>query len=379
MYDTGVVTLSTPFYGADSKGNIVPFEYTIPSNDSTATSHTSMENGYVYGYKYILTLWWDVDTSDYSKNCVSSYETVFFAKGAPSIAIDAFGTKNAAGVPVVDSSSCDFTATYSQPNNAGILWFRWTLANADHSRIIEQTKDIYANTAVTYNCTGLATGTDYAVRVEAQNQDGVFVDSGWVNFTVEYVEVELNSAVVVAVTDKCGISIDIGGIRYIEGKPDNGNYRYLTPLPVDGRTCVEIDAGNAITFSGSEHFNLDIPTSGEHVWSGYIKGDNDSIYYASGTSDEDGSAFTMTLSHHDTKHGLYPAEDLYPADDLYPVDDDGGYFKLDWNGEEFVVDCHDYLPEMYWFVATMSAGGLKVYAVPFDVSFIANATVILPS
>ena len=80
-----------------------------------------------------------------------------------------------------------------------------------------------------------------------------------------------------------------------------------------------------------------------------------------------------------TKHGLYPAEDLYPADDLYPVDDDGGYFKLNWNGEEFVVDCHDYLPEMYWFVATMSAGGLKVYAVPFDVSFIANATVILPS
>ena len=91
IYDTGVVTLSAPFYGADSKGNIVPFENTIPSNDGTATSHTSMENGYVYGYKYILTLWWDVDTSDYSKNCVSSYETVFFAKGAPSIAIDAFG------------------------------------------------------------------------------------------------------------------------------------------------------------------------------------------------------------------------------------------------------------------------------------------------
>lgn len=380
MYDTGVVELEAPFYGANAKGDVVPFEYTVPSNDSAATAHTDMENGYIYGYKYILTLWWDLDTNDYSKNCISSYETVFFAKGTPSIAIDSFSTStNDAGLPVIDSSSCNFSATYSQPNNAGILWFRWTLANADHTQIIERTKDIYANAAVAYACTGLATGTEYAVRVEAQNQDGVFVDSGWVNFAVDYVEVELNSAVVVAVTDKCGISIDIGGIRYIEGEPDNDNYRYLTPLPVDGRTCVEIDAGNAITFSSSEHFTFDIPTSGEHVWSGYIKGDNSSIYYASGTSDIDGSVFSMTLSHAGTEHGLYPADDLYPADNLYPADDDGGYFKLDWNGEEFVVNCHDYLPELYWFVVTMSAGGLKVYAVPFDASFIANATVISPS
>ena len=78
VYNSGVIVLDSPFYGTNSAGDSVPFEYSIPAN-------SGVTNGYTYGYKYILTLWWEVDSSDYTTGCVESFETVFYARATPTV------------------------------------------------------------------------------------------------------------------------------------------------------------------------------------------------------------------------------------------------------------------------------------------------------
>lgn len=380
VYDTGVVTLATPFYGADSFGDVVRFTFTIPSNSTSVTPHTTMQNGYIYGYKYILTLWWDLNTSDYSSGCVNSYETVFDAKATPTVSINSFSSQTSNGLPLVTSRSCTWTATYNQANNTGVQWFRWTLALAsNHANIVDQTNKIDTNSAVQYTHDGLVSGTNYAINVEVQTQDGVLIESGWTSFTVSYVAGELNSVVEISLTSDNGIKLDWGSLKYIIGSPNNSDYRYLKPVPYIGHTCVELLDGNTITFTSSENFAIDIPINAEHVWSGYIEGDSTDIYYASGTDDSNASYY-IKLSHAGSSHGLLPSATLYPSESLYPAPDDGGYFLLDINGaSSYTVSTEDYYPSYHWFVVRMSESGMVVYAAPFDTQVIEDATVVTPS
>ena len=349
VYDSGIVKLDKPCYGADSNGNIVPFEYVIPpcadsmdnytvgatynsetgectlnydsftyepnaivgfkvpekigdasfvsviinnksyavnitdsgvvdwnagdvvflqlnESDLTATptndvKYTMIENGYIYGYKYVLTLWWDLNENDYSKGCIDSFETVFWAKSTPTLTINVFyETTDDNGMPVITIKVCDWGATYSHQSNVGVAWFQWILSEAaDHTRIIDDTGRIYTNSPIAYEFSGLSTGQTYSICVNLQTQDGVTITSDWVDFTVDYEVVEIKSAVVVSHTDYDGIKVDWGNLKYVSGNPNNDNYRYLKQLPIEGHTCVELLSGNNITFTSSEHFDVDIP------------------------------------------------------------------------------------------------------------------------
>lgn len=369
VYDTGIVALDEPFYGADSHGDAVRFEFTIPSNDPLVTPHTLIENGYIYKYKYILTFWWDLDPFDYSKGCVNSYETVFDAKAAPSIAILPFTAETTAeGLPLVSSRMCTWEAAYSQ-SGVSVLWFKWTLALAsDHQSYIGRTKEIYSNSAMRYSYDGLLAGTRYAIQIEAKTQAGTMVRSDWIEFEVSYESSGLRSVVEIMTTSNCGIKVDASSLKYIEGVPLTNEYRYLGSVPAEGHTCIEIDLDNAITFTSSEHFSLNIPLDAEQVWSGYIREDNAAIYYASGTDDDNNDeSFYFELSHSGSEPGLVPSETLYPSEDLYPYDDKGGYFLLDVNGaDSYMASTDAYYPALHWFVVIMGRDGLHIYAAPLD-------------
>lgn len=379
VYDSGIVELEVPFYGADSRGDVVRFEYAVPSNDSEQESYTEIENGYIYGYKYILTVWWDLDASDYSSGCVDSYETVFYAYSTPTIAIDSFTSVMSGTLPVVEAKACTWHATYTQANVIPVQWFQWTLALAsDHNSVVEQTNRIYSNSAVAYTHDGLISGTNYAIKVDAQTKTGVLITSGWTDFAVAYSAGILKSVVEISVTGDNGIKLDWGKLKYIEGVPNNQDYQYLTPVPNEGHTAVELLDGNTITFASSTHFALEIPLEAEHVWSGYIDDDNADIYYASGTDDND-AAFYIQLSHAGSSPGLWPSTTLYPSVTLYPIADNGGYFLLDVNAtSSHQVSTEHYYPSLYWFVIKMGINGMSVYATPIELSVISDATVIAP-
>lgn len=365
VYDTGIITLTTPFYGADASGNIVPFTYVIPSNDSTQVSYTTMENGYIYGYKYILTLWWDYNASALSEGSIDSYEYVFYAKATPTLSINAFGTGEYHDtLPIIDSRSATWTATYAQTNDVGITWFQWTLALADdHTDIVDQTKKIYSNSSLGYSYDGLTNGTGYAIKVTLQNEDGVSLSSNWVDFYVDYETISIQSAIIQSVTDYGGILTNWGDLQYITGTPNNSFYQYLEYLPAANHICVELLATHTISFTSSQHFNLEIPIDAEQVWSGYIAQDSNEIYYASGT-DKNGSAYYMRLSHTGSVDGLMPSNTLVPSNTLKPHEGEGGHFLLDINGNaSYQYDTEPVANN--WYVVRMSPSGINVSETDF--------------
>lgn len=363
VFDSGIIALDEPFYGADYSGNIVLFEYTVPSNSPSHTPHTTMENGYIYGYKHVLKLWWDLDTNNYEANSIISYEYVFKARAQATISINPFTVFFDGATPVVKNRKCVWGVTYNQANNVGINWFRWTLALAsDKASVVKQTNRIYTNSSIKFQYDGLTTGIIYSIRAEAQTQDGVIIYSDWVDFIVDYEMVSVDSAIEISQTEY-GIKLDWGNLQFIEGVPNNYNWQYVENRPVQNSTCVEVSLGTNITFTSSEHFNVAIPLTGDQYWSAYFREDSSELYYASGT-DDNGDPYYIKLSHSGSAPGLFPSDVLYPSDTLYPTDNDGGYFELDINGESSYIAYTGY-PEQYWFVVKMNTSGMQVFEIPY--------------
>ena len=357
VYNSGVIVLDSPFYGTNSAGDSVPFEYSISAN-------SGVTNGYTYGYKYILTLWWEVDSSDYTTGCVESFETVFYARATPTVSIDAISSKtNDAGLPVISTKSHTFSATYTQANNVPVEWYRWSLKRKDTGAVIEQTDLIYSGAKVEFLYEGLNTGITYSIMVEVQNQDGIVIVSDWVDFEVSYQTTHIQSAVEVTPTDDDGIKIDFGGLKYIEGSPSDTNWRFISPCPDDGHYAVELDSGSSITFTGTEHFAVDIPIDGECVVSFYIPEDSEEIFYASGT-DDNGADYYVKLSYFGHTPGLEPSDSLAPSNGLVPSDGTVGQFTLDVNGDKYYYTPRGRIPST-WFVACISKNGMTLYESEF--------------
>lgn len=382
VYASGIIELPEPFYGTDQRGDPVRFEFDVPSNDPLESVHTDIANGYINGYKYVLALWWNLDPADYGAGCIESYETVFYAKSAPTITIDSNFTSEFTeeSLPLVESHACTWTAVYTQANNVGLMWFQWRLALAsDHTHIVDQTSQLRASSRLIYTHEGLVSGTNYSIMILAQNADGVLFASEWVDFAALYNAGTVSSVVKITLTNDNGVKVDMGDIKYIEGVPNNGDYRYLTPLPTDGHTCVELLAGNVITFESSVHFAFETPLDSDLIWSANIDGDYAALYRADGT-DENEESYYIELSHAGSEPGLQPSEDLYPSETLYPKADNGGYFVLDVNGEDsFTVSTQDYYPSYHWFVVRMNRTGMAVYAAEIDPQLILDADVITPA
>nr|DAQ86988.1 MAG TPA: hypothetical protein [Caudoviricetes sp.] len=372
VYNSGVIQLSTPFYGTSPAGKTIPFTYTVPST-------SGVTNGYTYGYKYILTLWWELDTTDYTTGCVQSFESVFYARSAPTLSIATISTSvSASGLPIVSSRSHTFEGQYYQSNNVGVAWFSWTLATKNNlSSPVASIGPVYSCPKIEFEYDGLMSGTDYCIKVDARTQDGIEVSSGWVDFTVSYGTVTIQSAVEVEQTPENGLLIDFGNIKYIEGAPSSNNWRFIKPCPSEGHTCVEIDSGTNIVFTSSEHFDVDIPVGGEIVTSFYLSADSSEILYASGTDDA-GNDYYLRLSFSGHTDGLKPSKTLVPSKSLVPSAGIRGGFTLDVNGTKYYKAISIPLP-CAWFVACIRSTGLTIYENRFtfdksDMTIIEGAT-----
>lgn len=359
VYNSGVIELEEPFYGVDTKGRQVPFKYTVPAN-------TGIDNGYIYGYKYILTLWWQLDESDYTTGCAESFEVVFFARSSPTLSIDQISdnTSEETGLPVLNVKSNVFSATYYQGNNIGISWFKWTLCNiGDYDNPIEVLGPVYQNPRVQFEYDGLNTDSSYSIMVELQTQDGILLKTDWVDFSVKYETVQIQSAVEIRATDNNGVMLDFSGLKYIEGVPNGVDWRFIYPCPFEGHVCVELDEGTNITFQGTEHFGIDIPLDGEGVISFFIDDNTDEIIYVSGT-DDNGDPFYMRLRYEGHIPGLMPNESLSPSESLVPSTGQKGYMILDVNGVDHRYTIKGRISNT-WFVVRFSAAGAAIYEMTF--------------
>ena len=168
-YTTGKITLSQPFQPHDKNGNPQFFSTQI---SATNLSSAGVVNGYANGYKLLITQWWSAN--DYVTQTSAS---VFNTLQNPTLTIDTIsGT----------SISETITATYSQAQGDPISTVEWIFAVAgSESDPIKQTGTVTTQ-ILSFDVDGLMDGTMYSIECNVVTASGVYISTGFVQFTVSY-------------------------------------------------------------------------------------------------------------------------------------------------------------------------------------------------
>lgn len=168
VWDTGKVTLGTPFWGVSYDGTETPFSVTL----SGLSSH-GLSNG--NEYKMLITQWWSANDS------VTQFTaSIILARAEPTLTLTAIPS------PLEDKEA-SFTATYSQAQGDAIKWVRWQIAYADDTENpFVDTGYIYGTGQLQVDYDGFLTDTTYSVNCTVETENGVQATTEWVDFTVSY-------------------------------------------------------------------------------------------------------------------------------------------------------------------------------------------------
>lgn len=169
LYSTGKVSLQTPFWGTDYKGDVQYFSVTL---DSASLEAAELENG--NEYKFLITQWWGTNDSIQQQTA-----SLFLTRATPTLAINTIPN------PVTEKEY-SFTGVYSQAQGDTIRWVRWEIATADNTdEPFLDTGEIHTGVLrVDYD--GFYTGNQYKIRLTVETNNGIKVSTGWKSFTVSY-------------------------------------------------------------------------------------------------------------------------------------------------------------------------------------------------
>ena len=172
LASTGKVTLQTPFWGVDYKGNTQFFTVTLPAS---FFSSAGMSNG--NEYKFVITQWYGSGAADYVQQSTAS---LFLTRTTPTLTIDQIDDP-------VTTRSYSLTATYDQAEGDAIRYVSWQIATEDalDSPFLDTGK-IWGTGELRVDYDGFFTGTSYAVRCTVETVNGITVSTGWVTFSVSY-------------------------------------------------------------------------------------------------------------------------------------------------------------------------------------------------
>ena len=169
---TGKVTLGTPFWGVNYKGQTVFYSVTLAASFFSAAS---MSNG--NEYKFTITQWYGSGASDYITQQTAS---LMACRSAPSVSINAIPNP-------LTSRSYSIKGTYTQAQNDAVQYVRWQIATADaQDEPFLDTGRIRGTGELQVDYDGFFTGTTYSVKLTVETVMGVSVDTGWVDFAVSY-------------------------------------------------------------------------------------------------------------------------------------------------------------------------------------------------
>lgn len=171
-YDTGVVTLTNPFYPTDAKGNQTTFYATKITAAQLETA--GIVNGYSNGYKMVITQY-NLANESVTQHSASA----FITRAKPTVTIGSI-------TDPYTQRSITITASYYQAQGDAIYSVRWILVDTnDYDTYLIDTGDIQTS-VLQLSYDGLFSDTTYAVKCIIETENGVVVDSGWTEFDVEY-------------------------------------------------------------------------------------------------------------------------------------------------------------------------------------------------
>jgi hypothetical protein len=359
VYDSGVIVLSEAFMPTSYDGSKNRFEITIPSNDAGLSSHTSMVNEFVSGYKWTITLWEVYDSEDPTSTAITSAENFIKTKIPSTVAVDPSTAPS-----TITSRANLWKATLT--STSSVKQFRWFLAESTSggNTIIYTSEFVNQTPQIWFRYDGLTSGKSYSVRVQVVTQDGVSCYSAWAASAVSYTTlVATGTTTVTAVAG--GIQVGWSDIQYIEGASlyiadDTASLHYTitSDYPTTGQDLISIDDDTYIKFSSSATFDLVLDDEGTLVVCLYPDGySGASVPFVKSESDDESES--RELSHAGYVAGLFPSDTLYPSDSLYPSAGSQGAFSYVINGVEHTYVCQNEFT-LTKFVIRMGPSGMSV-------------------
>lgn len=202
--NTGKVTLSTPFWGVNYKGETQFYTVSLPAS---FFSGAGMTNG--NEYKYSITQWYGSSAGDYIRQQTAS---LFIGRAEPTLTINPIPSP-------LTSRSYSITASYSQAQGDAIQYARWEIATANaRNEPFLDTGRIRGTGELRVDYDGFFTETTYSVRLTVETTMGVTVSTGWVDFSVSYaVGAPQGQVQACQVMDDCAVYVHWDQMEVAEG------------------------------------------------------------------------------------------------------------------------------------------------------------------
>ena len=170
LASTGKVTLSTPFWGVNYKGQTQFFSVSIPAATFSAAG---MSNG--NDYKMLITQWWSA-----SQSVTQATASLFSGRKTPTVSIQSIPSP-------LTVRSYSIKGSYSQQQGDPIAYVRWQIAEASkRDAPFLDTGKIRGTGQLQVDYDGYFTDTTYSVMLTVETQMGITVSTGWVDFSVSY-------------------------------------------------------------------------------------------------------------------------------------------------------------------------------------------------
>ena len=219
VYNSPIITLSTPFYGTDARGNPQFYTYT---SESTWFDLDAGTGGIVNGqsYKLSITQYWGANNA----SSVTQYSpSVFLTRTKPTLTLNGF---NSDFVLHAKTPSVTVTATYEQAEGDAINWCRWVfvtdegkdIASIEDATVLEDTGEIYTG-ELSYTCDAMLPSYIYAIKCSVQTQSGATVSTDWYYIDPDFTVQDQTIAFSAVISDDSSALVDIQSSSEIIGTP----------------------------------------------------------------------------------------------------------------------------------------------------------------
>ena len=322
VFDTGRITLNTPFYPINNRNQNVVFNKNLKDYFSTAEINSGFENGDIPYYWSIA--FWGNNNSE-----MRSAEEVFYANAIPETTIyysydnnfyvyDEQSEQNILNdkLKLIKNKNIEKRKIYLKAdyNGTALKRYGWRLTDVDTGIVIIDTitqNQIYGTKDnISCECNGLVNQAHYLIELFVETQNGYFGIINSVEFYVNYEVKTLDADFeVTPLNNSSGVLLNWRNIKTTEGVVVGGDVSYLNNYPIvsydkenndvsNGSVSIIIPEDTSVVFSENANAKeLDIDENSYIVLSFQFDKTNDMILFSSEGKDNLSNYIARELSY----------------------------------------------------------------------------------
>lgn len=300
VFDTGMQTLSKPFFPINNRNQNVVFSIDLKDYFATALVNSGFENSADAYY-------WAIVFKSTSGTEVRSAEEVFYANSKPTTIIS-YSYNEDYSNPSEEFSGLQkrkiyFKSTYSQAEGVSLKRYGWRLTDTTNNVVVMDTiskNQIYGVAEdISCVCNGLVNQTEYLLELYIETQNGYFdvIDSVEfdVNYSVKSIDADFE---IVPLDSSSGILLNWGNLRTTEGIVVGDMVSYKENFPIKSSDSISIPENTEVVFKGtSNEKSLEIREGSYVVLSFQFDKDKNKTLFEMSGSDEYSNNLTRKLEY----------------------------------------------------------------------------------